>query len=42
VAFAEAADYDGIHKAILREHREERDIAHSDDYGQGDDALCLV
>lgn len=42
VAFAEAADYDDIHKAILREHREERDIARPDDCGQGDNALCFV
>ena len=39
VAFAEAADYDDIHEAILREHR---DVAHSDDCQYGDNDLCVV
>ncbi len=38
VAFAEAADYDEIHEAILREHRQERDIARPDD----NQCLCFV
>jgi hypothetical protein len=42
VAFAEAADYDDIHEAILREHRSERDIAHPDDCQYGDNDLCFV
>ncbi len=42
VAFAEAADYDEIHEAILREHRDERDMAHPDDCQYGDNDLCYV
>ncbi len=42
VAFAEAADYDDIHEAILRERRAERDIAHPDDCQYGDNDLCFV
>lgn len=42
VAFAKAADYDDIHSAILREHREERDISHPDDGGEGDNELCFA
>jgi hypothetical protein len=42
VAFAEAADYDEIHEAILREHRQERDIARLDDCQYGDNHLCFV
>lgn len=42
VAFAEAADYDDIHEAILREHQSERDIAHPDDCQYGDNDLCFV
>ncbi len=42
VAFAEAADFDDIHKAILREHRSERDIAHPDDCQYGDNNMCFV
>ena len=42
VAFAEAADYDDIHEAILREHIAERDIAHPDDCQYGDNDLCFV
>lgn len=42
VAFAEAADYDDIHKAILREHRSERDIAHTDECQYGDNDSCYV
>ncbi|HXY53214.1 MAG TPA: hypothetical protein VEM40_00935 [Nitrospirota bacterium] len=42
VAFAEAADYDDIHKAILREHGSERDISHPDDCQYGDNNICFV
>ena len=42
IAFAEAADYDDIHKAILREHRSERDIAHPDECQYGDNEMCFV
>ena len=42
VAYAEAADYDDIHEAILREHRREWMIAHPDDCGHGDKELCFV
>ncbi len=42
VAFAEAADYDDIHEAILKEHQTERDIACSDDCQDGDNDLCFV
>jgi hypothetical protein len=42
VAFAEAADYDDIHKAILREHQSERDISHPDDCQYGDNDICFV
>jgi hypothetical protein len=41
VAFAEAADYDDIHKEILAERRSKRDISHSDDCQYGDN-MCLV
>jgi len=42
VAFAEAADYDDIHEAILKEHQAERDIAHFDDCQYADNELCFV
>jgi len=42
VAFAEAADYDDIHKTIQREHESERDIAHPDDCKYGDSDMCFV
>jgi hypothetical protein len=42
IAFAEAADYDDIHKAILREHQSERDIAHPDECHYGDNDMCFV
>jgi hypothetical protein len=42
VAFAEAADYDDIHEAILREHRDARDVVHPDDCQYGDNDLCVV
>ena len=47
VAYAEAADYDDIHQAILREHRREHRIqkesVRPDDchYGDNDDASAL-
>lgn len=40
VAFAEAADYDDIHKAILKEHESERDIVRPDECQYGDNDLC--
>jgi hypothetical protein len=42
IAFAEAADYDDIHEAVLKEHQTERDIAHPDDCQYGDNDLCFV
>lgn len=42
IAFAEAADYDDIHRAILREHRDGRHKAHSAECRQGDSKLCFV
>ena len=42
IAFAEAADYDDIHKAILREHQVQRDIAHPDECKYGDNDMCFV
>jgi hypothetical protein len=41
VAFAEEGDYDDIHEAILREHRQERDVAHPDDCQYGDNDICF-
>ncbi len=40
VAFAEAADFDDIHKAILREHQVDGDIDHPDECHFGDNDLC--
>ncbi len=42
VAFAEAADYDDIHKAILREHRSEQDIIRPEECQYGDNDVCFV
>jgi len=42
IAFAEAADYDDIHKAILREHQVQRDIAHRGECQYGDNDMCFV
>jgi hypothetical protein len=42
VAFAEAADYDDIHEAILREHRQQRDVARPDECQYGDNDLCVA
>ncbi|MGE5751719.1 MAG: hypothetical protein ACM30F_06230, partial [Nitrospirota bacterium] len=42
VAFAEEADYDDIHKEILREHQPEREISHPDDCRYGDNDICFV
>jgi hypothetical protein len=41
VAYAEAADYEEIHKAILREHESVMDIAHPDTCQYGDKDLCF-
>jgi hypothetical protein len=42
VAFAEAADYDQIHEAILREHRRADDMIRPDDCGYGDNEVCFA
>ncbi|HUJ18396.1 MAG TPA: hypothetical protein VL197_10445 [Nitrospirota bacterium] len=42
VAFAEAADFEDIHRAIIREHQEAWNLAHPDDCAQGGDDLCFV
>ena len=42
VAFAEAADYDQIHEAILREHRRADDMARPDECRYGDNEVCFV
>lgn len=42
VAFAEEADYDQIHKAILREHRRADDQVRPDDCHYGDSEACFV
>ncbi len=42
VAFAEAADYDDIHKAILRERQSERDISPPNDCQCSDNDMCIV
>jgi hypothetical protein len=42
VAFAEAADYEDIHKAILAERRSERDISPPDDCQYGDNEMCFL
>jgi hypothetical protein len=39
VAFAEAADFEDIHKAIIREHRDAWKLAHPNDE---DNSLCFV
>jgi hypothetical protein len=42
VAFAEEADYDEIHEAILREHRRADDLVRFDDCQYGDNDACFV
>lgn len=42
VAFAEEADYDQIHEAILREHRRADEMVRPDDCGYGDNDVCFV
>jgi hypothetical protein len=42
IAYAEAADYDEIHAAILREHEKDGDQVHPDDCQYGDNDLCFV
>ncbi len=42
IAFAEAGEYDQIHKAILREHEPALDIARPDDCQYGDNDICIV
>ncbi len=42
VTFAEAADYDDIHKAILSEHLTEQDLVHPDECQYSDNDVCFV
>jgi hypothetical protein len=42
IAFAEAGEYDQIHKAILREHRRENDMVRPDDCQYGDHDACFA
>jgi hypothetical protein len=42
VAFAEAADYDDIHEAIVREHRQGSGSIRPDDCQYGDNDLCFA
>ncbi len=42
VAFAEAADFDDIHEAILMQHLDIRDFLHPDDCQYGDNDICVV
>ena len=42
VAFAEAADCEPIHEAVLRERRRADDLAHPDDRRCGDNNACFV
>jgi hypothetical protein len=42
IAFAEAADDEDIHKAILREHEAPDGRIHPDDCRCGDNDLCFV
>jgi hypothetical protein len=41
IAFAEAADYDDIHKAILQDHRKNERV-HLDECGYGDNDACFA
>ena len=41
VAFAEAADYDSIHRAIQRAHREAKEIARPDECQYADNDTCF-
>jgi hypothetical protein len=42
VAFAEAADYDQIHEAIMREHFKAEDQIHADECQYGDNDVCFA
>jgi hypothetical protein len=42
VAFAEAADYDQIHEAIMREHFKAEDQVHADECQYGDNDVCFA
>ena len=42
IAFAEAADYNDIHEALLWERRMPGGIAHPDDCQYGDNELCFL
>lgn len=41
VAYAEAADYDQIHEAILREHSSGDERVHTDECKEGDNDVCF-
>lgn len=42
VAFAEAAEYEQIHRSILREHRRADDLVRPDDCHFSDSEACFV
>jgi len=42
IAFAEAADYNDIHEALLWERRMPGGITHPDDCQYGDNELCFL
>jgi hypothetical protein len=42
IAFAEAADYNDIHEALLGERRMPGGIAHPDDCQYGDNEVCFL
>jgi hypothetical protein len=42
IAFADADDYDDIHKAILWEHEDHNDRIHPDECQYGDNDICFV
>jgi len=42
VAYAEAADYDEIHEALLREHDRDSSRVHPDECQYGDNDLCFI
>lgn len=42
IAYAEAADYEEIHEALVREHREALSEVHPDDCQYGDNDLCFA
>lgn len=42
IAYAEAAEYDEIHRAIRREHATEDERIHPDDCQTGDNDICFA